>query len=275
MVGRLVWLLKLEWLKFKNLRVFRALAIAYTLLLMAGLLVFKAMPELPGETFLQDLFAFPVIWKWLGYGGNWLSFFCLGFMGILSVTTEFTNRTARQNLITGLRRDDFLKSKVLFLLAVAMAATVVYVLVGFAYGLLHSKLLSAALIFGSAGPWVIGRYFLMCLGYLTLGLSAGFLFRKSGLTIFAYIIYVSFGELFIRWVIHLKVLGGGRSMVYYPANALGYIMPVPIGMDELAVMTRESGIDFIMRPTEAAVTVIVYTVLMIGGSWLLVRKRDF
>lgn len=270
---RILWLVRLEWLKFRHFAAFRVLTLVYSLLLVMGILLAKALPELPSNSFLQDLFAFPSIWKWLGYAGNWLSFFCLGFLGILSVTTEVQNRTARQNIITGMSRDEFLLGKVLSLGLVAAGATLLYTLTALTYGLIHSTLLSPALVFGTAGAWIVGRFFLMCLGYLSLGLFVGLLLRKTGLSVFIFMAYGLFGELFIRWVIHMKIFGG-RSMIFYPVNALGYLMPPPVGMEEVSAMTRESGIDFLMTTGEASLTTVLYILLMLAASRILMQRRD-
>ena len=272
MGNRILWQLHLEWLKFRDHSAFRVLIIAYVTLLSFGMLIFKALPELPGGTMFEDLYTFPSIWKWLGYAGNWLSFFCLGFLGVLSVTTEFSNRTARQNIITGMSRDEFFVGKVILILTVALVATVVYTMAGLTYGFLNSTFLSPSHIFGTAGAWVLGRYFLMCLGYLSIGLIAGLLLRKTGLSIFLYLMYAVFGEPFFRWVIHMKAIGG-RSMIYYPVNALGYIMPPPLGMNELSTMTEKSGVNFLMSTGEATiVTVVFVTSFLLLGRFVMLKK---
>ena len=99
-------LLKLEWLKQKDYLLFKLLVGAYMVFLPASLFIGKKMDfssEVPINP-VRDFFQFPTIWEWLGYFGNWMVFFVLGFLSVLMVTNEYNNRTLRQNIITGLDR---------------------------------------------------------------------------------------------------------------------------------------------------------------------------
>ena len=129
-------LLKLEWLKMKDYVLFRIVAISYVVLLPAALFVGKKIPELKGEAFNPQVifFNFPSVWDWLGYIGNWLVFFMLGFMAVMLITNEHTYRTLRQNVITGLQRQAFFWSKVQFMAVVSLAATVYYALCALVIG---------------------------------------------------------------------------------------------------------------------------------------------
>lgn len=268
------YLLKLEWLKFRKLTAFRILTIGYLLLLPAVILIFKSFPEPPEQMMsINDFYAFPTVWGWLGYIGNWISFFCLGFMGVLSVSIEFGNKTLRQNIITGMSRQQIFLGKILLMLALAAVFTLYYLIVGLIYGFLHTEMISSSLIFGSAGPWIIGRYFLMCFGYLGLGFFFGMLTRRTGLAIFLFLIYTMFLELFLRWVVHLNAIQH-RSMIFYPVNSINYLMPVPIMQNEVKQTGRELGFSFIMEPWEAAITLTVYLAIFLFLSYRLLTRKD-
>jgi hypothetical protein len=65
---------------------------------------------------------FPTVWQYLGYIGNWLCFFFFGFLSIVVVTTEHSYRTMRQNIITGLSRQQYFLSKFYLIVVVSLLA---------------------------------------------------------------------------------------------------------------------------------------------------------
>ena len=101
--------------------------IFYIVSLPSLLLLGKRIKELPppiGTT--EVLFIFPTVWEYLGYVGNWLTFFFMGFFAVLMITLEYSNRTLRQNIINGFTRVEFYKAKIYFVLAISFLATLYY-----------------------------------------------------------------------------------------------------------------------------------------------------
>ena len=96
-------LLQLEWLKQKNFTMFRVMTVLFLVGLPSLLLIVKTF-NLPTENLppmipsVESLYQFPNVWIYLGYVGNWLTFFFMGFMGVLMVTNEYANKTLRQNI---------------------------------------------------------------------------------------------------------------------------------------------------------------------------------
>ena len=141
-------LLNLEWQKQRKFVVFRVLVIMYVVLLPTLILVSKSIPEYPPPINSSDtFFRFPMVFSYLGYEGNWLSFFFLGFMGVLMITQEFSNRTLRQNIITGLSRSNYFWSKFYFIMAVSLGAALYYGLIAMLYGVTHTPTLYQSIIF--------------------------------------------------------------------------------------------------------------------------------
>ena len=125
----MLYLLKLEWIKLNKLLSFRIFTLFYFVLLPAILLTGKRLDELPPPLVTNEVFfIFPTVWEYLGYVGNWLCFFFFGFLSIIIVTTEYSYRTMRQNIITGLSRRQYFMGKVYFILAMSLLATAYYVL---------------------------------------------------------------------------------------------------------------------------------------------------
>jgi ABC-2 type transport system permease protein len=267
----MLYLLQLEWKKVRKYNVFIVLSLAYILLLPSLYLIGKRIPELPeGLMSPNQFYEFPTVWGYLGYTGNWLVFFFLGFMSVLLITMEFGTRTLRQNIITGLERSDIFKAKVIFIIAISAAATLYFALVGFTFGFLHTDVTSFSLVMRDTG--IIGRYFLMCLSYMAFGFMIGLLIRRTGISIFLYFSYILFIERIIRWLIHFNIVRD-KSMHFYPINATIDLVPVPISK-QAEGFASENGFNLFLSPTEAVITTTIFMILFLLASWKLLQKRD-
>ncbi|MBR9919324.1 MAG: ABC transporter permease subunit [Bacteroidetes bacterium] len=264
-------LLNLEWQKQRKHRIFHVLIGMYVLLLPTTILPVKSIPELPPPINSPDaLFQFPTVFTYIGYAGNWLSFFFLGFFAVLLATQEYSYRTMRQNIITGLSRNELFKSKISFLITLCLGATLYYFLVCLFYGFTHTDNYYLSTITKNID--YIPRYFLMCLGYSSFGFLIGLLIRRTGIALFLYLAYVMFIELILRWLIHMKIFAN-KSMHFYPMNAIEDLAPVPFA--EVAETFRdENGFGFFLTPTEAMIASSIYIVLFIFFAQRLMLKRD-
>ncbi|MCB0706520.1 MAG: ABC transporter permease [Saprospiraceae bacterium] len=264
-------LLNLEWQKQKKHRIFQVLIGMYALLLPTIILPIRGIPELPPPILTPDtLFQFPTVFTFIGYAGNWLSFFFLGFFAVVLVTQEYSNKTLRQNIITGLSRTELFWSKANFLIVLSLAATIYYFIVCLIYGFIFSEAYYLSTITKNID--YIPRYFLMCLGYSSFGFLMGLLIRRTGIALFLYLSYVMFIELILRWVVHLKLFAN-KSMHFYPMNAIEDLAPVPFA--EIAEdFQAENGFSFFLTPTEAMITSSVYIVLFLFLAHRLLMARD-
>ncbi len=269
----MIHLLKLEWLKQKDYVLFRILAIAYVVLLPAALFVGKKMdfgnasPINPQTHFFQ----FPTVWEWLGYIGNWMVFFVLGFLAVLMVTNEYTNRTLRQNIITGLKRDEFFRSKLFFMVVVALAATIYYAVCALVIGLLHADgTLYFSTVFKNAD--MVPRYWLMSMGYMSFGLLVGLLTKRTGIALFLYLAYSMVIESILRWVVHLYFFKN-ISMSFYPLNAMEDLAPLPLA-DFADDMLRQYNFRMMLTPLEAGIATVIYTSLFLFLGYKRLKNSD-
>lgn len=267
-------LLQLEWKKFKYYRTFKVMAILYVVLLPLILIVAKAFfaqVEAPVDFInLKTIQRFPEIWGYLAYIGNWLSFFFLGFIGVLSVTTEFANKTLRQNIINGVTRNEFFTGKILLIFTVSLLATLYFAFVGFTFGFIYTENLYLSKILNGSSQ--IFYYFLMCLGYMVFGFFLGVLLRRTGLALFLYLIYVIFLEGVIRWAIHGKIIFN-KSINFYPMNALEDLSPIPIAKI-INNITQDNNFSFLLSKTEATITSIIYISIFIFIAYKIIKRSD-
>lgn len=262
--------LKLEIKKVKNYRPLLVMAILYVIALPTSLLATKGLPEEASMFFgSQGFYTFPNVWKYLGYIGNWLGFFFLGFTGVLSVTSEFGNKTLRQNIITGLSRKDYYFAKVTFALAIALAVSIYYFVCGSLIGIFHADPFYFDVYTQELG--YVPRYFLMSFSYLALGLFLGTLIRRTGFAIFVFLAYGVFVEQILRGI-HLYYLKS-RTVLFYPINAVEDLTPIPFP-DAANDMVRQMDFYPFLYYPEAIITTLIYTSLFLFGTYSLLMKRD-
>ena len=120
--------------------------------------------------------------------------------------------------------------------------------------------------------FAIGRFFLMCIGYLSFALFLAFLFRKSGIAVFFYLAYVIIMEPLLR-VLTSQNLFSNKYLNYFPLNAIEDLMPFPPFKE---VGGGPVGIDyeFLLTYKESTLLSIIYSAIFIFATWYLFQKRD-
>ena len=266
-------LLLLEWKKAKKSIIFQVLIGLYMIALPSILLIFKSFDwDEDLEPYRELLYMFPSVWQYLGYTGNWLCFFFFGFLAVYTVTSEFANRTLRQNIITGLSRRQFFLAKLSFILAICGFATLYYLLCGLAIGLTNTETIYMSKMLQEAH--LIPRYFLMCFGYMIFGLTVGLLVRRTGIALFLYLSYVMFIENIIRYGIHFQYTKN-KSLHFYPMNAIEDLVPFNFPFNELAQdFLRKNEFSFFLTPAEAVITTLIYSSLFLWICYRILQKRD-
>lgn len=267
-------LLKLEWLKLKNIRIFRTIVILYIVALPGLLLTVKTfniefddMP--PFLSSFDLLFKFPTVWEWMAYIGNWLSFFFLGFLGVIMVTNEYSYKTLRQNIITGLSRKEYFFSKVNFIIAASLAVTLYYVLWCLIFGFTHTDTIYITTL--QKNTSYIIRFFIMNMGYMSFGFLLGLLIKRTGIALLIYVTYIMVIESILRGI-HLYFFQN-PSMHYFPMNALEDLAPFPI-MEQANQFTEENGFGLMLEPNMAIILSVMYISLYLFASYQVLKRSD-
>ncbi len=263
------YLLKLEWLKIKNYMPFIVLTGMYVFLLPTVMSVGKSI-SFPKDFGIDAYYMFPTIWQSLAYVGNWLSYFILGFISVLTVTNEFSNRTLRQNIISGISRTDFFLSKLYFIIAISLIATIYYSIVALIYGVLNTETIYASKVFENID--MVPRYFLMCLSFMSFGVMLGVLLRRTGIALFLYFAYVMFIERVIRYLVIGKLFGK-EAALFGPMSATNDLTPVPIPK-LIEGMAAQANTRIFLTPIESFVTATLFTVIFFGIAYHQLKTRD-
>jgi ABC-2 type transport system permease protein len=210
---------------------------------------------------------------------------------ILLTASEFTFKTARQNVIDGLSKESFLISKLL----TTLALTLLYFLLTLILGILFNLGASTTDSAGTARAFIslndlflFSSYFVALFGYASLGVFFAFLTRSAGSAIAFYILYLV-----------LEGLAGGLLQFSSTLKPIVKFFPTKV-FDDLVNQFRfdaESLAQFQSQlkqaeemgqtipdtiyaqlpqfETEVAFLIVALYVALIGGAtYLLFKQRD-
>lgn len=267
-----ITLIKLEYSKFKKNSVIGLLAIMFIVTMPTVLFIGKELRDLPPPLPSNEVFfTFPMVWDYLGYAGSWLAFFFLGLIAVFIVVNEISYKTFRQNIIAGMTRREYFLGKLYSIIAISALAAIYYGLIAIIIGLFHAETISISDAFDNS--WAISRFFLMCMGYMSIGLFFGFIVRRSGVSVLLYIIYILMLESLLKWAVHYRALPNA-SVNFYPANSFEDLMPFPIYRFADMIPKKEIKFDFLLTYTEATVSSLIWIAIFIGLAYLSLEKRD-
>ena len=281
----MIRLLKLEYFKNLNYNPFRIFALLYflvlTLLLFIGLVDFD-LAGLKVNLKEQGMYNFPGIWNFTTYIVGLLKIF-LGCIIVFSICQEFSNRMFKQNIIDGLSREEFIASKLLTILVFTIFSTLLVFTIALVLGKTYSDTQDGELIFKEI--YFIFNYFLKLFTFFTFLMFLSVLFRKS--------IFVFLG-FFMLWffekiVIGVETFGVNKNIneaekakllktkIYYsdylPLESMSSLIPNPLVRTKMAQMI---GMDFKFDyPVYSVIACLVWSLIFIGGSYLILNKKDW
>lgn len=265
-------LLLLEYSKWKKNSVISILLIMFVIMLPTVIFIGKEFDSVPPPLPNNDVFfQFPTMWGYLGFAGNWLAFFCLGLISVFIVVNEVSYKTMRQNIITGMLRREYFLGKFLAITVIALGATLFYMTVGLVIGYVHTEGATIGDAFDNS--WAIPRFFLMCMGYMTFGLFCGFLFRRSGVAVLFYLIYIMMLEPAIKWLVHFQIIDN-NSINFYPSNVFEDLMPFPLYHFADAIPKKGLDFDFLLPYGTASIAAVVWILILGGLAYRSIVRKD-
>lgn len=272
----MIRLFRIEWLKLRSYKIFWILFAMYfiglAIVCSSGMFLMEHLKS-RGADFegidptILPLYDFPDVWQNITYVATFFKLF-LAFIVVISVTNELSYRTLRQNIIDGLSKYQFLMTKLMLILGLAVVATVFLFLEGLVMGMIYSHVTEARFIFQNLE--FLLAYFLEVCTFLSLAFLLSLLIRKSGFVIVLLFMYTLIFEPFltvnlqfnrhipdtIDWIIPLL-----------PVKSLNNLIQIPFPK----YIFRE--INDYVAVADALIAVgwlIVYNLLIL---WVL-KKRD-
>ena len=252
--------LSIEWLKIKSYRTFWWLTGLFVLSLMgSNYITYQLKAAASGRShggldlLMGNPFSFPDVWQTVTYVSSYV-LFLPGFLLVILITNEYNFRTHRQNIIDGMRRTEFAKTKILLAVILSVMATVLVVLLAGITGLIGGG------SFGLTGSIYVLYFFLQALTYSLAGLLLGTLLKRSGLTIAIYLTYVLFIKNMLAFLAN-NYRGGIGS--YIPVKSTDELIPLPF---------FKRAISTLVNPPDLTWLLILTILYLAAFCWLTVFK---
>lgn len=258
-------LLTIEFLKIKNHTGTRAFALLYLVLLP---LVYYGISSLDIPFFAtgSTLYRFPGVWRFLPYVASWFTVFP-GILVVSLVCSEVTYKTQKQNVIDGLSRLQVILSKFYVVLAIAVITTAYVFLLGAIFGAFSSR--TADIFWGIEGIFL---FFLQTAAVLLFALLIAVIIRNSALSILTFLVLFLFGG----GILSLSV---SESIAQWmPFNMISSLISNP-WLDDFNRFEQMAGSGssahvFGLKSWLISVCVFLYSVLFLGLSYVVMKKRD-
>lgn len=227
-------LLKIEWLKLKNYRVFIIIFSFFTLgVLTANYIVYSVFDNMINESSAKLLigkffpYDFTHTWQTTSYTAGYLLILPV-LLIITLVTNEFTFKTSRQNVIDGLSRLQFIHTKMMLAFLLALFSSFLVIVTAFLFGWFSGS------DFSLNGFSHVGFFFLKALSYNLLAVFLSVWIRKTGFVVGVYFIYLGaeniISQLLDLWSIKINKNYGfdlGSLGDYLPMNASDGLLTFP------------------------------------------------
>jgi ABC-2 type transport system permease protein len=205
------------------------------------------------------LYQFPDIWHNLTYVAGYLKFILAIYM-IISITSEISYDTLRQNIMNGLSRADFIISKLFLIVLLSLASALFLFIAGLVIGLISTPELQMNNLIKYSG--FIPAYFLLLTAYLVFAFLIGLLIRRTGLAMGIMFLYTIIIEPIVVFRIDVAWIKG-----LFPLKAINNLIHMPFGKYALREVQ-----DYVSL--KEVVIVMLYIILFIYLINLLLKKRD-
>ncbi len=222
----------------------------------------------------QGIFNFPFIWHFNTYVVAFLKVL-LAIVIVSMMSSEYTNRTLKQNLIDGLSKKEFILSKFLNVLLYAFASTVLVFIVSLILGLIFSDFNELSIIFSDLE--YILAYFVKLLGFFSLCMFLGILVKRSAFALgFLFLIWVLEG--IINLVIRFQVEVLKPLIQFMPLESMGNLIKEPITRLNIVKSTAQTVNPEFVKDYDVSflsvIIVLVWTSVFIYGSYRVLKSRD-
>jgi ABC-2 type transport system permease protein len=222
-------LLKIEWLKVKNYRTFWILSALYLLSIWGiNYIVYVIQQKVYHDQKAGDMaklflggppYAFPKVWPMTVYVSSFLLFIA-GLIMIIIVTNEFSFKTHRQNIIDGETRTQFIVTKLMCGVIVALVSTLFVFFTAIFFGLT-----AESGDFSFENIRYILYFFLQALSYCWLAVFFSLLFKRSGISIGVFFLYTIVLENVLVQALNYYAHGTGK---YLPIQSSDELLPIPV-----------------------------------------------
>ncbi|MEI6883325.1 MAG: ABC transporter permease [Bacteroidota bacterium] len=275
----MIKLLRIEFKKIRTYKAFWILTGLYFVFLAAGILLAEFMinhmvnnvnQRMPIPFPHVAIYYFPDVWQNVTFFASirYVLIFPAIIMIIL-ITNEFTYKTIRQSIINGMSKYEFLVSKLLIILLMAVIITVILAVGTFFIGLSHSGF-SDVNFFSKGLPFLSG-FFISLICYMVYAFFCGFIMRNTGLAIAIFTLYSLIIEPVIYFFFRAPFMFENKIYTYLPVNAVIRLTEYPA----IPMLKKMMGIELQSNVSLTACLIpIGYAAIMIGIVFWVMKRKD-
>jgi ABC-2 type transport system permease protein len=228
----------------------------------------------------QGIFNFPYIWHFNTFIIALLKIF-FAIVIVAMIGNEYSYKTIKQNLIDGMSKGEFLKSKVYTLVAFVGISTLLVFFISLILGGIYSDYNEFQIIFSELEYLL--AYAVKLFGFFSFCLFLAILIKRSAFALG----FLAFWQVFegiayglLRWRLSdlIPQLSAEQVIKFFPLQSIGNLITEPFTRlsaiqniaDQLGEgFTKDYGVSFLN-----ITVVLVWSALFIWGSYSLLKGRD-
>jgi ABC-2 type transport system permease protein len=251
--------LQIEWLKVKKYSTFWVLSGLFLVSLfginyITYLIQSKAPKDPMSHAVVGTPFKFPEVWHTVSYMSSFL-LFIPGLLMIIFISNEFSFKTHRQNIIDGMSRTEFIITKMVIAVILSVLCTVAVLITAYLFGLTTGGEVSYS------GIKYITYFFVQAISYTVVAMVFGLLFRRSGIAIGIYFLYIVILENMMVGIINKFTNHFGE---FLPLQCTDSLIPFPF----FKSITQK----LIYTPNTTALLIVAAIYLL---AYFILSKRHF
>ncbi len=270
--------MRIEWLKLKRSRMFRWAFLSFFVLF--PLLIYTVKATQVGSLNQQQMvnsivavhFKFPKMWSTCAYWASWLIFLIIPFITAWFICHEFPLRTARQNIINGLKPKQYFTGKVTYIVLFCLVYVVFTAII--------------TLIFGSFEPSFSGpfnKWFVPIFGlftqsvlYASMVLFLSIATKRSGLSLILFFSYTLIVERILYYMFFVTTIGRSDIGNFLPASIGWFCQPFYLIQSNALGAMEDIGNNnvYFMEQTHAIIVAWCYIIVFSFLSLKRFLRRD-
>ncbi|WP_300566459.1 ABC transporter permease [Flavobacterium sp.] len=274
-------LLSIELQKIWKNKASRVLTIAYFVILSFIALIASIKFDIgPIQFHLADqgIFNFPYIWHFNTYIAAILKFF-LAIVIVSMMANEYSYGTLKQNLIDGMSKVEFIKSKFLTVVLFALVSTVFVFIMSIILGLCFSSYNEFSIVFTDLEYLL--AYFIKLVGFFSFCLFLGIFVKRSAFAI-GFLFVWNIVEGIIKGVLTFKIFPDStiaeKITQFLPLESMSNLIVEPFTrLSFIKTIGTQIGVENIKDYSvhlSAIIIVMVWTVIFMLMSLKILKKRD-
>ena len=275
-------LLSIELQKIWKNRASRVLTLSYFILL-TSIALFATIKFQLGNFPLRfaemGIFNFPFIWHFNTYTADYFKFF-LAIVIVSMMANEYSYGTLKQNLIDGMSKKEFIQSKFLTVILLALASTVFVFVMSLILGYCFSSYTEISIVF--SGLEYLLAYFIKLVGFFTFCLFLGILIKRSAFALgFLLIWYLFEGLVYLAlryWITDNNSEMTDKIVAFLPLESLSNLIKEPASrISAVKAIGTQIGMNDMKDYSVhwySLLIVVIWTVIFVLMSYKLLKKRD-